>query len=282
MGYETMSKSPDLGQLVRCGTLLVALSAMARPAAGQSRLSAPTRGLFPQVRSSPSITAGRSVAPAGALPSSQVLRSSSARTAGLSSRYHYRQSPLDVQRFTTPAYSIVDHPAYRYGSHRPHPAYRPWFYWPSYFYRPYAYGYSSYPYHYPYSYTYLYPFIAGSLGYPHGSPYGTHLSALGSYAALRAASGEPGSSSGPLRDLDLRAEPAELRLAVEPGDAAVYLDGRFLGTAGALARLEAALLIDPGTHLLEVVRPGYATLERSFEVEAGEQREIALALEPEP
>ncbi|HVS14432.1 MAG TPA: PEGA domain-containing protein [Thermoanaerobaculia bacterium] len=81
---------------------------------------------------------------------------------------------------------------------------------------------------------------------------------------------------------DRRAEPARLRLQVEPADAVVYLDGRLLGSGAQLARLHSDLLVDPGAHRLEVARPGYQTRTLEFEVEPGEERDLTAELEPEP
>lgn len=81
--------------------------------------------------------------------------------------------------------------------------------------------------------------------------------------------------------LDARGEPARVRLEVSPEDASVYLDGRFLGTGRDLARLRAGLLVDPGSHTLEVVRPGYAPARRTLEVEAGSDEEVEVELEAE-
>lgn len=77
--------------------------------------------------------------------------------------------------------------------------------------------------------------------------------------------------------LDARGEPGRLRLEVSPEDASVYLDGRFLGTGRDLARLRAGLIVDPGEHSLQVVRPGREEQSRTFRVEAG--REIELQIE---
>jgi len=79
--------------------------------------------------------------------------------------------------------------------------------------------------------------------------------------------------------LDVRGEPGRLALRLTPEDASVYLDGRFLGTAGELARLHAGLIVDPGEHLLEVVRPGYESDRTEFKVEEGEEVTIELDLE---
>jgi len=76
----------------------------------------------------------------------------------------------------------------------------------------------------------------------------------------------------------MRAEvtgPGILRLDVRPVDATVYVDGEFRGAAGALERLTLA----PGRHLLEVVRPGFRTVQREVEIRPGKTEEIAVDLE---
>jgi len=81
--------------------------------------------------------------------------------------------------------------------------------------------------------------------------------------------------------LDARAEPGRLQLRVVPADASIYLDGRFLGTGEELARLHSSLLVDAGSHRLEVVRPGYESVEKEFVAVAGEEIELKLELEEE-
>lgn len=61
---------------------------------------------------------------------------------------------------------------------------------------------------------------------------------------------------------DVRGEPGRLKLEVEPSDASLYLDGRFLGTAEDLGRLRKGLILAPGKHTIQVVRPGYETSRR--------------------
>ncbi len=78
--------------------------------------------------------------------------------------------------------------------------------------------------------------------------------------------------------LDVRGEPGRVVLRVAPGDASVYLDGRFLGTADELERLHAGLLVDGGDHLLEVVRPGFRSESIEFTLEAGEEEIVAVDL----
>jgi hypothetical protein len=71
-----------------------------------------------------------------------------------------------------------------------------------------------------------------------------------------------------------------LELEVEPSDASVYLDGRFIGTASELAERRSGLRLEPGRHKLAVVRPGHKAEEREFEVEAGESVELEIELDP--
>lgn len=84
----------------------------------------------------------------------------------------------------------------------------------------------------------------------------------------------------PDRILDLQSDGGQVRLAIEPPDATVYLDGRFLGTGADLARLHDGLLVDAGQHTLDVLHPGYQPQRLSFRVEAGEALEVRVTLEP--
>jgi len=100
-------------------------------------------------------------------------------------------------------------------------------------------------------------------------------------AESRSWSGEPvvGERGEPW--LDARSEPGRLRVAVAPADASVYLDGRFVGTGDDLARLRAGMLVDSGRHTLEIVRPGYRSVQREVEVARGEEAALQVELEPE-
>jgi hypothetical protein len=70
-----------------------------------------------------------------------------------------------------------------------------------------------------------------------------------------------------------------LRLDVEPEDASVYLDGRFVGTGTELGLMRGGLPVTPGEHRLAVVRPGRKAEEHEFRVDPGE--EVALEVELE-
>ncbi len=66
-----------------------------------------------------------------------------------------------------------------------------------------------------------------------------------------------------------------LRLDVRPSDASIYVDGEFYGNA----RRSASLTLPPGRHRIEVVRPGYRTVEREIEVVAGRSESVSIDLE---
>jgi hypothetical protein len=69
-----------------------------------------------------------------------------------------------------------------------------------------------------------------------------------------------------------------LHLKVEPEDASVYLDGRFVGTGSDLSANEAGLVLAPGRHKLAVVRPGRRAEERDFDAVLGKDVDLAVTL----
>jgi hypothetical protein len=71
-----------------------------------------------------------------------------------------------------------------------------------------------------------------------------------------------------------RGDAGTLRLMVQPSDASVYVDGAFRGTG----RLR-TLRLPAGHHRIEVVRPGYRTLEREVDVQPGREVEVRFDLE---
>ena len=73
---------------------------------------------------------------------------------------------------------------------------------------------------------------------------------------------------------DNRGERGTVRLDVSPEDASIYVDGVFRGTGLDLRKVT----LPEGRHRLEVVRPGYRTLERDLDVTAGEVEEVDVDL----
>lgn len=92
------------------------------------------------------------------------------------------------------------------------------------------------------------------------------------------------------RDDDVRGEDIEegrpamgdrgrLHLEVDPEDASVYLDGKFVGTGTDLGLLRGGLPVSAGEHTLSVVRPGHKSEETEFRVKAGEEVRIEVELD---
>ena len=70
-----------------------------------------------------------------------------------------------------------------------------------------------------------------------------------------------------------------VRLNIRPGDASVYLDGEFLGSAATLSRLHGNLRLASGTHRIEIVRPGYRPVTRDVRLLPGDTLTMDFALE---
>jgi hypothetical protein len=71
------------------------------------------------------------------------------------------------------------------------------------------------------------------------------------------------------------AEPATLTVRVDPEDATVYVDGRFVGTSEDVDEME----VSAGTHTIEVVRPGYRSVELQVALEKGKDKSVEVRLE---
>jgi len=71
------------------------------------------------------------------------------------------------------------------------------------------------------------------------------------------------------------AEAGTLHLDLNPADASVYVDGEFRGSGRRVENLRLA----PGRHRIEVVRPGYRTVEREVDVRPGDSRRLEIELE---
>jgi hypothetical protein len=71
-----------------------------------------------------------------------------------------------------------------------------------------------------------------------------------------------------------------LTFLVTPEDASVYLDGRFVGTGKELMALRAGLVVEPGQHRLDVVRPGFEEASSQVELAEGDDLEVTITLVP--
>lgn len=91
-----------------------------------------------------------------------------------------------------------------------------------------------------------------------------------------------GAPAGGAPTVESQVAHGRLKISAQPDDAAVYLDGEYLGTAGELSRLHGAIPVATGSHRLEVVRPGFASVTRTVEVSGTETTSFSLSLERAP
>lgn len=96
-------------------------------------------------------------------------------------------------------------------------------------------------------------------------------------AARAAEAREVWSTDSPAAAAD--ANVGRLFISVLPPDSAVYLDGHFLGTAAEVGQLSAGLVVEPGDHVIELVRPGYETYRKEIVVPPGERTNLEIELE---
>ena len=73
-------------------------------------------------------------------------------------------------------------------------------------------------------------------------------------------------------------ETAELKIAVKPGRAAVFIDGQFIGHADEFDGLGRGLLVTPDKHRVRIALPGYQTFETEVTVQAHQKLKIETEL----
>ena len=71
---------------------------------------------------------------------------------------------------------------------------------------------------------------------------------------------------------------ATLKVTVQPGRAAVFLDGKYVGHASELGGAIHSLLISPGKHRIKVELPGYRAFETEVNLLAGQKSEVKTEL----
>jgi hypothetical protein len=84
---------------------------------------------------------------------------------------------------------------------------------------------------------------------------------------------------GPVHDADDDRdveEAAAVRITVRPSDASIYADDEFRGSGREVQRVH----LTAGRHRIEVVRPGYRTVERDIEVRPDDTRSLEITLTP--
>ena len=83
----------------------------------------------------------------------------------------------------------------------------------------------------------------------------------------------------PPMDRGSSGEIGRLALDILPPDAAVYLDGIFLGTAEEVTGLTAGLVVEGGEHVLEITRPGFEPRKIDISLSPGERVDLAIVLD---
>jgi PEGA domain len=71
---------------------------------------------------------------------------------------------------------------------------------------------------------------------------------------------------------------ATLKLNIQPGRAAVFLDDKYVGHASEFGGAVHAMLISPGKHHIKVELPGYRTFETTVNLLAGQKSEVKTEL----
>lgn len=69
-----------------------------------------------------------------------------------------------------------------------------------------------------------------------------------------------------------------LKVTVQPGRAAVFLDGQYIGHASELGGAVHSLSISPGKHRIKVELPGYKTFETEVNLLQGQKSEVKTEL----
>jgi len=71
---------------------------------------------------------------------------------------------------------------------------------------------------------------------------------------------------------------ATLKVTVQPGRAAVFLDDQYIGHASELGGAVHSLLVSPGKHRIKVELPGYRTFETEVDLLRGQKSEVKTEL----
>jgi hypothetical protein len=121
--------------------------------------------------------------------------------------------------------------------------------------------------HYAYPGFYGYPGFGWGFGYPFWSMYGPYPPAF------------YGPEGGLDRGLALVNGFGGIKLEVKPGQAEVWVDGKYLGEARDFDGYPSYLWLKEGAHRLTVYKGGYAKFEREVEIQPGVARGLKIRLD---
>jgi len=129
------------------------------------------------------------------------------------------------------------------------------YYDPFYSYPYYPYGYASpYPYPYPYPYSYSYP-----------SPYPAYPPPAYPPSTYPQSGYPPQGSISPSQP-----NTGGMSFEIQPSDAQIYVDGRYVGTVGQFSPTSQPLGLTTGRHHVRITAPGYRPMEFDADIVSGE------------
>ncbi|MCG8461527.1 MAG: PEGA domain-containing protein, partial [Holophagales bacterium] len=99
-------------------------------------------------------------------------------------------------------------------------------------------------------------------------------------AAIEAEASTGAPPRRPGDDGSLSGDVGRLHLEIWPADAAVYLDGHFLGTGEEVGGMSAGLVVTPGRHQLQIIRPDHLPRDLDLDIDRGERLDLVIELEP--
>ena len=137
------------------------------------------------------------------------------------------------------------------------------------YYNPFYSSYYPYPYAYPYPYPYAYPYPSAYPAYP---PTTYPPSAYPSpYPPPSAQPAYPQSTYPPQGSISpSQPNMGGMSFEIQPSDAQVYVDGRYVGTVGQFTAASQPLGLTAGRHHIQITAPGYRAMDFDADIVAGE------------
>ncbi len=146
------------------------------------------------------------------------------------------------------------------------------YYDPFYVYPSYPYGYA-YPYPYPYPYSYSYPSAYPAYP-PPAYPPSTYPPSTYPPSAYPPGSTQPAypQSGYPPQGSISPSQPSTggMSFEIQPSDAQIYMDGRYVGTVGQFSPTSQPLGLTAGRHHIRITAPGYRSMEFDADIVSGE------------
>ena len=245
-------------RIVTAGAVVAALAVGVGPASAQGHRGGGQRG--------GGATHGTAVPRAGGAPrGTAVPRGQQAPSDRRG--YSYGFDSGNGYRFYTPYYAFRPRLSLGFGLWVGYPVAYP--YWAM----PYAYWATPYPYPYPYSYSYpySYPFqYPYGYGYPGPTPGYADPESSAMTVAPDAAGGTASAATG------------GVSFQITPGDAAVFVDGVYVGTADSFSATAPPLTLAAGPHHFELRAEQYQPMVFEVNVSAGQVIPYQGAMQPGP